>query len=315
MEKNRSWNRRLRGRRAVASLLAGSLTAPSAFATGQFEVHTTIDPVFGLPVPPVNFGGGGPALFSASAVATGTWLFSALFLIALLWGLRESIRAKSAIPICLALSGIPCVLAELNLDVMSAVVYANNDNSTIFSLMGRNMGWYVIAGWAGYGGLFSLVAYKTFSRHELPNKFMWVGLLLVCAGQTCLEEIIGRVNGIYYYYGNQPLAPFSQFPWWIILPTSGGVCLLAALAYRFNASLRGWKAVGLIVIAPFTFCGFMGFTSLPAWIAVNSKLPWLMTQSLGLMTVAAGFFAFGLVMKLILQRDPLQFDGTGQIFR
>ena len=100
----------------------------------------------------------------------------------------------------------------------------------------------------------------------------------------------------------------------MIFATSGGVCLLSALVYRFNASLQGWKALGIVVIAPFTFCGFMGLISLPAWIALNSELPWLLTQILGLTTIAAGLIAFAMVMKLILQREPLDLRGTGQLF-
>ena len=176
------------------------------------------------------------------------------------------------------------------------------------------MGWFLIFAWSAYGGLFALASYKVFSKPHLSNKFIWMGLLLVCIGQTIFEETLGHFNGIYYYYGNQPLTPFTQFPWWIILPTSGGVCLLSALVYRFNASLQGWRAIAIVVIAPFTFSGFMGLVSLPSWIALNSELPWLVTQILGLTTVAAGLMAFALVMKLILQREPLEMAGKGQAF-
>lgn len=285
-----------------------------AWATGPYENGGRLDPVFGLPVPPVSWDGSGIGPFDPAVTATATWIFIGIFLCALLWGLWESLRSRSAIPLCLSLSGIPCVLAELNLDVMSGVVYANNADSVVFSLMGRHMGWFVICAWSAYGGLFALAAYKVFSRPQLPNRFIWLGLLLVCAGQTLFEETLGHFQGIYYYYGNQPLTPFTQFPWWIILSTSGGVCLLSALAYRFRASLNGWRAATLIVIAPFTFCGFMGTISLPAWIALNSALPGWLTQILGLMTIVAGLAAFALTMKLVLQRDPFDPNGSGAAF-
>lgn len=300
-------------RHATIALLCAA-TALTARATGQYETDWKLDAVFGLPIPPVHWNGGGPGVFDAQASAVATAIFFAIFACALLWGLWTSVKSRSAIPACLALSGISCVLAELNLDMMGGVVYANSADSVVFSLMGRHMGWFIIAAWSAYGGLFALAAYQVFSRPQLSNKAIWLGLLLVCIGQTFFEETLGHFNGIYYYYGNQPLTPFTQFAWWIILPTSGGVCLLSALAYRFHAALRGWKAIALIVMAPFTFCGFMGAISLPAWIAVNSDLPWLVTQLLGLMTVAAGLVAFALVMKLVLQRDPLDMRGVGQAF-
>src|SRR5262249_48916407 len=152
--------------------------------------------------------GGGVGAFDPVANAVATAIYATIFLFAVLWGLRESVKTKSALPVCLALSGIPCVLAELNLDVMGAVVYANNPDSIVFTLMGRHMGWFVISAWAAYGGLFALASYKVFSKPHLSNKFIWVGLLIVCAGQTVFEETLGHFDGIYYYYGNQPLTPF-----------------------------------------------------------------------------------------------------------
>lgn len=300
--------------RAALAMFTTLACCPPAFATGQYETNVRIDPVFGLPVPPVNFDGGGVGAFDPTATLVATSLFGLVFAAALLWGLWLSFRTRSTLPVCLALSGIPCVLAELNLDVMGAVVYANSADSIVFTLMGRHMGWFIIAAWSAYGGLFALASYQVFSRPQLSNKTIWLGLLMVCAGQTFFEEMLGHFNGIYYYYGHQPLTPFTQFAWWIILPTSGGVCLLSALAYRFRSSLQGWKAIGVIVMAPFTFCGFMGLVSLPAWIAVNSELPWWLNQVLGLMTVAAGLIGFALIMKLVLQRDPLQPRGTGHAF-
>jgi hypothetical protein len=285
-----------------------------AMATGQYETDVTIDPVFGLPVPPVNWDGGGVGLYDPAVSGAATWIYVAIFLCALVWGIRETVKTKSTIPVCLSLSGISCIFAEIFLDVMGGVVYANNADSVVISLMGRHLGWFLISAWSAYGGLFALAAYKVFSRPRLTNKFIWLGLLLVCTGQTVFEETLGHFNGIYYYYGNQPLTPFTQFPWWIILPTSGGVCLLSALVYRFNASLQGWRAIGVIVLAPFTFSGFMGLVSLPAWIALNSELPWMVTQILGLVSVAAGLIAFAMVMKLILLREPLEMMGRGQAF-
>ena len=290
------------------------LLCQQAFATGQYETGVKIDPVFGLPVPPVNWDGGGVGLYDPVASGVAMWIYAAIFSCALLWGIAETIKTKSTIPLFLSLSGIPCIFAEIFLDIMGGVVYANTPDTIVISLMGRHLGWFLISAWSAYGGLFALASYKVFSKPHLNNKFIWFGLLIVCTGQTVFEETLGLFNGIYYYYGNQPLTPFTQFPWWMIFATSGGVCLLSALVYRFNASLQGWKAVGIVIIAPFTFCGFMGLISLPAWIAVNSELPWLLTQVLGLMTIAAGLIAFALVMKLILQREPFDLKGIGQAF-
>ncbi len=301
-------------RHGAAALILGVFACGSALATGRYERDWKIDPVFGLPIPPVNWDGGGVGLYDPVASGVATWIYVAIFACAVIWGLRESISSRSAIPLALSLSGISYIFAEIFLDVMGGVVYANAADGAVISLMGRHLGWFLISAWAAYGGLFALAAYKVFSKPQLSNKSIWLGLLIVCAGQTVFEETLGLFNGIYYYYGNQPLTPFTQFPWWIILPTSGGVCLLSALVYRFNAALQGWKSIGIVLMAPFTFSGFMGFVSLPAWIALNSDLPWGVTQLLGLMTVAAGLAAFALIMKLVLQRDPLDPRGFGQSF-
>lgn len=299
-------------KRSVLALATAALVA-LAFApgAGRFEKNVKFDSVFGLPVPPVHWRGDGTGSFDAHATTIATACFLAIFAAAVIWGIVESLKARSLIPVCLSLSGTLCVFAELNLDVMGGVTYANSSHSVAFSLMGHHMGWFVVAAWSAYGGLFALAAYKVFSRPQLSNKAIWLGLLLVCAGQTFFEEMLGYFNGIYYYYGHQPLTPFTQFAWWIILPTSGGVCLLSALVYRFNAHLRGPRALLVIAVAPFTFCGFMGAVSLPAWIAVNSDLSRPLTQAFGLMSVVAGLAAFAVMMKLVLNREPFESAGLG----
>src|SRR5262245_22666060 len=110
------------------------LFSAPALATGQYETDWKIDPVFGLPIPPVNWDGGGVGLYDPVASGIATWIYVAIFACAVLWGIRESVKSGSAIPLALSLSGIPCVFAEIFLDVMGGVVYANDADSAVISL-------------------------------------------------------------------------------------------------------------------------------------------------------------------------------------
>ena len=156
-------------RSIATAIFCGVLFCRQALATGQYETNVKIDPVFGLPVPPVNWDGGGVGIYDPVATAIATWIYVAIFACALAWGLWESAKTKSTIPVFLALSGIPCSFAEIFLDVMGGVVYANSPDSIVISLMGRHLGWFLISAWAAYGGLFALASYKVFSQ---PDEFV-----------------------------------------------------------------------------------------------------------------------------------------------
>jgi hypothetical protein len=60
----------------------------------------------------------------------------------------------------------------------------------------------------------------------------------------------------------------------------------------------------MIVITPISVMGVYGFIAMPSFIAVNGTYPWLLTQVLGLMTIALGVVVFAVILHVVLERRP-----------
>ncbi len=68
-----------------------------------------------------------------------------------------------------------------------------------------------------------------------------------------------NIRGLYLYYANQPLILLTRFPWWWSPVNAGGLFLPAALTYRFNGSLQGWRSLAVLVLTPSAYQAVVGF--------------------------------------------------------
>lgn len=201
------------------------------------------------------------------------------------------------------------IFPEVMVDVMGAVWYPLSENDHAFTILGRQMGWFIVAGWFGFGSLFTYVSYKVFEM-RLSTKAIWLAFGAACIGATVFEEILQNLGGMYLYYGNQPLIVLSKLPWWWTPCNAGGVFLAAALAYRLRDSLRGWRGLAMLAITPASMGGVYGFIALPSFIAVNGDYNWWVTQILGLTTIALGLMLVAGIIRIVLNRDPFDLSGA-----
>lgn len=223
-------------------------------------------------------------------------------------GVRMSWKGRTFLPVMVALSAAFIVFPEVFYDVIGAVYFPFSTTEplgTSFSILGRTMPVWIIAGWFGYG-VFSVMTFAMLNARPTTRTlwYAWGGAIL---GDVVFEEALLQFR-VYHYYGNQPLVLVAQLPWWWIPCNSVGVILAGAIAYRFRHRLRGPGALAMVVITPMAVTGIYGFIALPSWIATNGHYPWLVTQVLGFFTIVLGVFAFMGVLKLVLNRDPFDLD-------
>jgi hypothetical protein len=229
-------------------------------------------------------------------------------LVGVIIGIRMSLRSKSLLPVMVGLSGAFIVFPEVFYDVIGAVYFPYDSAEVLgssFTILGRTMPVWIVAGWFGYG-VFTAVTFAMLNARPSTRVlwYAWGGALL---GDVVFEELLLKLD-VYHYYGNQPLVLISELPWWWIPCNSVGVMLAASIAYRFRHSLRGWKALSMIVVTPMSVTAVYGFIALPSWVATNADYPWLPTQLLGFATLVLGVFAYMGVLKFVLNRDPFDLD-------
>ena len=178
------------------------------------------------------------------------------------------------------------IFPEVFVDVMGAVWYPVSESDHAFTILGRQMGWFIVAGWFGFGSLFMYTSFKVFQL-RLSTRAIWLAFFGACLGATVFEEILQNMGGMYVYYANQPLIVLWKLPWWWTPCNATGVFLAAAIAYRLREQLRGWRGLAMFAITPAAMGAAYGFIALPSWIVVNGDYSWWVTQLGGLASTRA----------------------------
>lgn len=257
---------------------------------------------FGIPTPPLDaeYDGRNTAISIAWLGAIGVLGFSL--------AIRDYRKNRVALPLFMTLSAPMIIFPEVFVDLMGAVFYPLSESDHAFTILGRQMGWFIVAGWFGFGSLFTYEIYKMFERQS-STRTIWLMFLAACLGATVFEEILQNMGGMYLYYGNQPLIVLWKLPWWWTPCNAGGVFLAAALAHRLQHELRGWRGLAMLVITPASVGGVYGFIALPSWIVVNGDYNWWVTQLGGLATIALGIICVAGIIKVVVGRDPFDLSG------
>lgn len=268
--------------------------------TSNRVMDTGFDNSFGLPNKPTHEEA--PYLVANNIFATIA--MTMVGLTGLVAGIIYFRRSRDVVPMMLAISAPFVVITEVFLDIMGGVYFPWSDTEPLghaFTLMGRQMPVWIIAGWFGYAAL-SAIEYKVLASRPTTGK-LWISLGVLVVAAIVFEEILLSL-GIYHYYGNHPLVLGWELPWWWEACNPLGVMLAVALAYRFRDFFQGIRALLLIGILPVTMGAAYGFSALPGWIALNADYPWLVTQLLGFASLGLGFVNFCLILKLVLNRNP-----------
>lgn len=258
-----------------------------------------MDEHFRIPRPPRDI-----AYHQTATLVTIAWT-GTLAVIGLAIVIKDSITRRSPLPLFIMLSMIAVAVPEVFVDVLGGVYFVDGPHLKIFSIMGRDMGLFVFSGWTAFGFV-PYVMFRILERNPATRK-LWLTVALVGLGELVFEELM-LLGGSYHYYGNQPLVLVHLLPWWWIPCNTIGCFFGAALAYRFRDSLQGWRGLAMFVITPTAMFAVYALIAMPSFIAVNAPYPFLITQLLGLATIALGVAVFAMIVLLVLNRRPFDPD-------
>jgi hypothetical protein len=252
-----------------------------------------------LPMPPVE------TVFNAPFANVTTALFAVIGLGLLVRGL---LRPGERTIICaMFVAGAVTCLIEPFLDIASGAWHPQIGQRVAFSLVGRDIPWWVLISYTVYyGGLGSLNLLAFLKGVSRRAVFLW---FLVPILFDIGEEQFMLHWKLYYYYGNQPLL-LGKFPLYQAFANSAGEIMGVTTLYFLSRVISGWKWFpAAAVVMP--VCGAMGFVGagLPSFYAVNMDLPNWLTQACGLLTCV---IALGVVMvaaNLVGTDSPLRRAG------
>lgn len=217
-------------------------------------------------------------------------------------------KTRDLVPVMLPLGSALICIPEVFFDIMGGVYFPWSASEVLghaYTIMGREMPVWIIAGWFGYGAL-SAFTYMVL-RSKPKTKTLWMLIGGAVVADIVFEEVLLSF-GVYHYYGNHPLVLITELPWWWVACNPPGIFLAVALGYRLRKFFQGIRSLLLLVLMPMAVCVAYGAAALPGWIAVNSDYPWLVTQLLGFASLALGFAHFYLILRLVLNRNPFDLN-------
>lgn len=277
-------------------LITGIGSPPSIVPPVQLGENT------GVPVVPSN------ADFPYSHTHT-IWaivLLGGLGTVGFLLCVREVIKNNDWLPLFTSIGTVIIVVPEVFVDIIGMVYYPTSDSDHAFDLFGRQMGWFILAGWFG-AGAFAVTMTKALLLRPTAKQ-VWILMGATCLSYTIFEEFLVGFGGIYHYYGNQPMWWHNLPLWWTPCNAIGCALLPAAFAYRYQALLKGWKAAAMLVVVPASVAGAYAFIGMPSWVVVNGDYAWFPTELAGLGTWALAIGLVAIILNLFLGYQPFSPD-------
>jgi hypothetical protein len=261
------------------------------------------DPVFGLPIPPVD------AVAPTFVTHAASTIFGVFALIALVFALVQWRRTGSPIYLLILLGGGLTTVAEPLIDVMGACWHPKFGQPIVFEFMGRYMPVWIVMVYFAFFGAQGTLCYHQMQKGITMRQVRYLAILPMVADM--LIEEIALPTGLYMYVGNQPLILLKSVPFWWLPCNSLGMMLGIALVYLLAPHLKGLKALLLLVVLP--IADVIGYVAigLPSFIVINTAgVPWWLMQLGGIATYALAFVLLEFIARLVATDSPWRVGAT-----
>lgn len=289
----------------VTSLLFGLAT--TSYAQNAWS-ETTLDPTYRTVAPPHD-----DYPQNADHVSVVSLVLTTICLAAVGVSLTESKRHNSTVPAALTLGAATCFYAEA-LNCYLANVYwtvSHDPQQVLFTLLGRDFELYVAIVWWSFGSVVSCAMFAALS-HNSRTGAIWMLLGAFALFDFVLEECMLGYGGVYAYYGHQPLVLFRHFPCWWAFGNTCGIFFGITVAYRYRNWFSGICSVFLLPLLPFCYVGPQVIAGLPTFYAIQADHSPLVTELCGVATCCIAVLEAGLIMDVMLDREPLSFRRTAR---
>jgi len=180
-------------------------------------------------------------------------IFVLLALVGFAYALLMAVRLRDAVPVLVCVGSLLCAFNEPIYDILGAITYAD-DHAVAFTLMGREIPWFLVAGYLPWVGVTPWVISRSMAA-GLSRRAMHV----LAAGSflsVVVVEALGTSLHAWTYSAPMPIE------WLVVAPQMAVVPLLGAfLLFVLEPWARGWRR--LVMIAP-------PLIALPATYAASS---------------------------------------------
>jgi hypothetical protein len=134
-------------------------------------------------------------------------------------------------------------------------------------------------------------------RKGLTQAQLWGIFILAMIGDLLFEKVLLMFDP-YVYYGYQPLLS-GKFPLWWMAVNGSIPIIAAAVIYKFEEVLVGWKQLLIVPIVMTVSAATNAGVGWPSWFVINTDVGPLATQLGGIATFALAFATIGIIGRFV----------------
>lgn len=194
---------------------------------------------------------------------------------ALAWVLWRLVKHRQVLPLVLFVAGLVAANIEPLGDLVGSIVYANDTPWFGYTVMGRRMPAWILVGASSYVAIGGYIAYRYISQGKSLRDIFLLSAVYVGIPEIVIE-MIWHFTGVISYYGDNPtrvggVPLYSIVQNTTLLPVYG-IVIFYAVKY-----LKGSRIWLLVFLIPATTIGYIVGVSWPAYQAVQSSAPIVVT--------------------------------------
>lgn len=227
---------------------------------------------------------------------------------ALAWALWKLVKHHQVLPLVLFAAGLIAANIEPLGDLVGSIVYANDTPWFGYTVMGRRMPAWILVGASSYVAIGGYIAYRYISRGRSLRDIFVLSAVYVGIPEIAIE-MIWHYTGIIAYYGDNPtrvggIPLYSIVQNTTLLPVYG-IVIFYAVKY-----LKGPRLWLLVLLIPATTIGYIVGASWPAYQAVQSSAPALVTWIAAAAVIATSILSTYLLLQIPELRRIREAAGT-----
>ncbi|ORB47387.1 hypothetical protein BST43_26075 [Mycobacteroides saopaulense] len=215
---------------------------------------------------------------------------------ALTWAMWKLVTHRQILPLVLFVAGLFAANIEPLGDLVGSIVYANDTPWFGYMVMGRRMPAWILVGASSYVAIGGYIAYRYISQGRSLRDIFVLSAVYVGIPEIVIE-MVWHFTGVIAYYGENPtriggIPLYSIVQNTTLLPAYG-VVIFYAVKY-----LKGSRLWLLVLLIPATTIGYIVGVSWPAYQAVQSSAPALVTWIAAVAVIATSIMSTYLLLQI-----------------
>lgn len=229
---------------------------------------------------------------------------------ALAWVLWRLVKHRQMLPLVLFLAGLVAANIEPLGDLVGSIVYANDTPWFGYTVMGRRMPAWILVGASSYVAIGGYIAYRYISQGKSLRDIFLLSAVYIGIPEIVIE-MIWHFTGVISYYGDNP-SRVGGVPLYSIVQNTTLLPVYGIVIFYAVKYLKGSRIWLLVLLIPATTIGYIVGVSWPAYQAVQSSAPIVVTCLAAVAVIVTSILSTYLLLQIPELRQIRDTAGAGE---